>query len=179
MFRPVPLPSAVAGSLWLHGMPGRCEPLEHAWEQIRIQALQAIVCLVGTQEVRANSPSYAEALDAKTVPCTVEAFPIPDFGVPGDREAFWSLASKIATQLRTGGRVLIHCGAGIGRTGTLATCVLLALGQPPVRAQEAVSMTGSRPETAEQQELVSWCAVRARDARRGAGPSARTVGRPP
>src|SRR5438552_3674435 len=109
MFRPVPLPSAVAGSLWLHSMPGRHEPLEQVWEQIRIQAVQAIVCLAGSEEVRAKSPSYAAALDAKTVPCTVEPFPILDFGVPADREAFWSFASKIATQLRAGGRVLIHC----------------------------------------------------------------------
>ncbi len=165
MFRPVPLPSAVAGSLWLHSMPGRREPLEHVWEQVRIQAVQAIVCLAGSEEVRAKSPSYAAALDAKTVPCTVEPFPIPDFGVPDDREAFWSFASKIATQLGAGGRVLIHCGAGIGRTGTLATCVLLALGQPPVKAQEVVSTTGSHPETAEQRELISWCAARARPTR--------------
>jgi hypothetical protein len=161
VFRPVPLPNDVAGSLWLHSMPGRREPLEEALEQVRIHGVQAIVCLAGPEEIRAKSPSYAAALDAKTVPCAVESFPIPDFGVPGDREAFWSLAAKTATQLKAGGRVLIHCGAGIGRTGTLATCVLLALGQSPVKAQQAVSTTGSHPETAEQNELVSWCAARA------------------
>ncbi len=159
MFRPVRLPSDLAGSLWLHSMPGRYEPLEQAWEQIRSHAVQAIVCLAGPEEVRAKSPLYAAALEAKTVPCSVESFPIPDFGVPGDREAFSSLASRTAMQLRAGGRILIHCGAGIGRTGTLATCFLLALGEPRAKAEKAVSATRSHPETAEQRELISWCAT--------------------
>src|SRR5262249_25151562 len=123
MLRPVLLPTEIAGRLWLHSMPGRREPLEQAWEQIRLDGVEVIVCLAPSEEVHANSPSYAGALDAKAVPCRVESFPIPDYGVPNDREAFWSLAMKIAGQLKAGGRVLIHCGAGIGRTGTLAKCV--------------------------------------------------------
>lgn len=165
MFRPVPLPIDVTGSLWLHSMPGRREPLEKAWEQIRIHGVEVIVCLAASDEVRDKSPSYAVALDASAVPCSVEPFPIPDYGIPSDREAFWSLAAKIATQLEDGRRLLIHCGAGIGRTGTLATCVLLGLGQSSVRAQQAVSTAGSHPETSEQKELVSWCAARAHDAK--------------
>jgi len=141
-------------------MPGRGESLEQAWDQIRSHAVQLIVCLAGSEEVRAKSPSYAAALTAKTLPCSVESFPIPDFGIPGDRDAFWSLALKIATRLKASGRVLIHCGAGIGRTGTLAACVLLALGEPQANAEQAVSAAGSHPETPEQKELVSWCAAR-------------------
>lgn len=165
MFRPIPLPSDVPGSLWLHSMPGRCEPLEQAWEHVRNHAVQTIVCLAASEEVLAKSPSYAAALSAKTVPCSMASFPIPDFGVPGDREAFWSFASRIATELRAGGRVLIHCDQGIGRTGMLATCVLLALGQSQVKAQRAVRVSGSYPVTPEQRKLVSWCAIRAQGGR--------------
>jgi protein-tyrosine phosphatase len=165
MFRPVQLPRDVAGSLWLHSMPGRRELLEQTWEQIAVHGVQLIVCLSESDEVRAGSPSYAAAFDAKTIPCLVERFPIPDFGVPSNREAFWSLASKLATQLSSGGRVLIHCGAGIGRTGMLAVCVLLALGDGPAEAQQAVSMAGSLAVTPEQRELVSWCAAHAHSAK--------------
>lgn len=160
MFRSVRLPDGVAGSLRLHSMPGCCEPLDHVWERVRSDAIRVIVCLAGPQEIHTKSPSYAAAIEAKTLPCSVESFPIADFGVPGDREAFWSLASRTATQLKVGGRVLIHCGAGIGRTGTLATCVLLALGEPKAKAEQAVSAAGSHPETDDQRELVAWCAAR-------------------
>jgi protein-tyrosine phosphatase len=75
------------------------------------------------------------------------------------------MASDIADRLKAGGRVLIHCGAGIGRTGTLATCVLLALGDAYATAAWVVADAGSHPETAAQRELVSWCAARVRTAR--------------
>ena len=154
------LPSGVAGGLWLHSMPGRYEPLEQAWSQARIHGIEIIVCLAAIDEARVKSPSYAAALEANEVPCAVDSFPIADFGVPSDREAFRALAEKIATQLEAGRRILIHCGAGIGRTGTLATCVLLSLGQTEVQAHTAVSAAGSDPEDAAQRELVSWCAAR-------------------
>jgi hypothetical protein len=55
-------------------------------------------------------------------------FAVADYGIPEDRETFWHLAQCLAAGLHSGERVLIHGGAGIGRTGTLAICVLLALG---------------------------------------------------
>ncbi len=159
MLRSVPLPSGVPGKLRLHSMPGRREPLERFWEQIRREGVHLIVCLAGPDEIRAKSQAYAAALEAKTAPCPINAFPVADFGVPEDCEAFWLLASTIAQQLRAGSQVLIHCGAGIGRTGTLATCVLLALGETQAKAEQAVSAAGSHPETTEQRDLVSWYAT--------------------
>ena len=164
-FRFVQLPARVTGALSLHSMPGRHEPIEEVWQQIRADGVDLLVCLAGPDEIRVKSPAYATALAAKTVPCSVQSFAVADFGVPNDREAFWSMASDIADRLKAGGRVLIHCGAGIGRTGTLATCVLLALGDAYATAAQVVADAGSHPETAAQRELVSWCATRVRTAR--------------
>lgn len=84
---------------------------------------------------------------------------MPDFSVPKDRAAFLDLVGSIASGLQAGERVLIHCGAGIGRTGTLAVCVLMALGMSHSEAYRAVRGAGSHPETPEQEELVDWVAI--------------------
>ena len=161
-FRVVALPSGVEGTMCLHRMPGRGESLEDVWRQLRAHRIDLIVCLAALDELRVKSPSYAAALETETVPCPVRSFPIADFGVPDDREAFWSLAADIATRLQAGGRILIHCGAGIGRTGTLATAVLLALGTAHADAAQLVKDSRSHAETTAQQELLAWCATRAR-----------------
>ena len=160
MFRPVLLPDPIAGSLWLHSMPGYHEPLEQTWQHIHIHDIQTIVCLTDDREIRARSPSYAQAIQEGTVPCAIKRLPIANYGVPCDQDAFCALASEIATQLIAGDRILIHCAFGIGRTGTFATSVLVALNVPLMEAQRAVWMAGSRPETPSQQEVISRCGAR-------------------
>ena len=67
-----------------------------------------------------------------------------------------TLVGDVANALREGRTVLIHCGAGVGRTGMAAIGVLLALGQPLDPAIVAVQRAGSQPETKDQAALVQW-----------------------
>jgi protein-tyrosine phosphatase len=158
MFRRVDLPAQIPGRLLLHSMPGRYEAIESVWHQVTNEAVRAIVCLAEKDELHEKSFEYAEALEAGTVPCLVLPFEIPDRGVPEDRDAFWTLAGDIAKRLQSGEAVLIHCAGGVGRTATLAICVLLALGEPASNARSVVSRAGSTVETAPQSQLISWCA---------------------
>jgi protein-tyrosine phosphatase len=158
MFRRVDLPARVPGRLLLHSMPGRYEAIESVWNQVRNEAVRAIVCLAEKDELHEKSSEYAQALEAGTVPCLVLPFEIPDRSVPEDRDAFWAFAGDIAKRLQSGEAVLIHCAGGVGRTATLAICVLLALGEPVSNAQSVVSRAGSTVETAPQSKLISWCA---------------------
>jgi protein-tyrosine phosphatase len=160
MFRRVDLPARVPGKLLLHSMPGRFEAIERAWQQVKSEAVGAIVCLAELHEIRLKSVAYAEALEVGTVPCSVLPFEIPEGGVPQDRNGFWALASDLAERLQSGEVMLIHCAGGLGRTATLAISVLLALGEPIDEAESAVSRAGSIVETMPQIEMLSWCAAK-------------------
>jgi len=138
-------------------MPGRREPLESVWAAGRREGINAIVRLAELPEVGAKSPRYGEALKAGDVPFPILVSEIPDYGVPKDRDAFWSRAQEVASRVRAGEVILVHCGAGVGRTGTFAICVLVALGQSVTAAKSSVSGAGSAPETVEQRELIEWC----------------------
>src|SRR5919109_4460506 len=156
MFRAVELPEGLAGRLFLHSMPGRYEAYEDARQEIATYQLTRVVCLAPLAEVKTKSPLYAQAIEAARPSWKQEMFPVSDYGIPEDRDTFWHLAQRLATGLQSGERMLIHCGAGIGRTGTLAICVLLALGVTADDARAAVEAAGSSPETSAQLEVISW-----------------------
>jgi protein-tyrosine phosphatase len=83
------------------------------------------------------------------------SFPIPDRGVPEPDNAS-QIARVLAAGLRDGRCIAIHCRAGIGRSSTMAACVLIYCG---IVAEEAlarikVSRGLSVPDTDEQRDWV-------------------------
>ena len=157
MFKPVKLPNVIPGRLYLHGMPGRYEEWDDFITEAKEKRIGTIVCLTSEEEIKEKSPAYVKAIEDDTLPCPREAFPIPDYEVPQNLEDYAAFVEKIAGLLRSGDAILVHCGAGIGRTGTFAICLLLSLGVNAVEAEEAIKTAGSKPETNEQDDLVSWC----------------------
>jgi len=75
--------------------------------------------------------------------------PIPDGGVPGEAfECHWAEAGpELHGRLAAGERVLIHCRAGLGRTGMIAARLLVEAGLTPLQALNAVRR--ARPGTVE------------------------------
>lgn len=153
-FRQVKLTDGVPGCLYLHGMPGRHESLADAWAEAARLGVGTVVSLAPLDEIREKSPEYAKAIETGKVPCAIRRFPVCDFQGPDDDHAFQQLAVEIAESLRHGDTVLVHCGAGIGRTGMFAIAVLMALGLPIDDARRAVAAAGSNPERRTQEEAL-------------------------
>ncbi|WP_118134358.1 dual specificity protein phosphatase family protein [Oceanicella sp. SM1341] len=81
--------------------------------------------------------------------------PVPDFGLP-ERAPFEALAAELGERLRRGRGVAVHCRGGIGRSGTLVSCVTGAFCGS---AEEAIArVTRARgvpvPETPAQRDFI-------------------------
>lgn len=84
-----------------------------------------------------------------------EWWPLPDGGVPVSLDRLAALVERILLRVRTGGVVVIHCRAGLGRSGLVAACCLNALGATVSEALASVrSVRPAAVETAAQHQCL-------------------------
>jgi ADP-ribosyl-[dinitrogen reductase] hydrolase len=86
--------------------------------------------------------------------------PIRDIGVPDERfEDLWTYSGfRLRSTLARGGKVVIHCRGGLGRTGTVAGRLLVEFGDPPERAIQKVRTARPKSiETRTQEDYVRSC----------------------
>jgi ADP-ribosylglycohydrolase len=83
--------------------------------------------------------------------------PIPDLKAPrADFERRWTYSGHVLRRtLRAGGRVLIHCRGGRGRTGLVAARLLVEFGcSPPEAIRQVRAARQGAIETSEQEQYV-------------------------
>jgi protein-tyrosine phosphatase len=148
--RVLQLPEDVSGRLWLAAMPERIEPWDSFLATVRRTGLTQVVCLNPLDEVAQDAPAYHAAIAHGRLPFAWRHLPMRNYGLADDEAAWADGVRAVAADLRAGQRVLLHCAAGIGRTGTVAACVLKALGLPGPEALARVRAAGSNPESARQ-----------------------------
>jgi atypical dual specificity phosphatase len=149
----ISLPEGIAGSLWLCGKHAIAPELGVVPGTTRNSGWLTVVCLTERHELADRYPDYVAWLERageRTV-----WWPIPDMHAPSAADMV-PFVDGLVERLRLGETVLVHCGAGIGRAGTTAACVLVRLGASADEAERIVAhcrpMAG--PEVGAQRELV-------------------------
>jgi protein-tyrosine phosphatase len=97
-----------------------------------------------------------ESVLAEKIGLQFMSFPIPDTQVPPDTAAFRSFVAGLATRLRAGERIGVHCRGSIGRSTVIAACTLIQLGWTPKTAMKAIEAARGLavPDTQEQADWI-------------------------
>ena len=144
------------GSLWLCGKHFIGPDPRRAIEYV---SADLVVCLCELPELRDRFPEFVEWLASPSE--AVRWWPVPDLHAP-ELEEFVLQTEELSSHLRRGSTVLVHCGGGIGRAGTLATGILmtggLSLPDAADRVRTCRPMAG--PERGTQEELLRAFATR-------------------
>jgi protein-tyrosine phosphatase len=97
-----------------------------------------------------------ESAECVAIGITFVNLAIPDRSVPSDTNAFLRSVEQLATRVREGRHVAVHCRASIGRSSVLAASILVRLGWDAKTAFDAIEAARgcSVPDTSEQKEWV-------------------------
>ena len=155
---PIPLPIGTGG-LWLCGKHFIGPDPEAALARV---GGSTVVCLNEAAEFAERYPAYHGWLVAN-VPVRAIWFPVPDLHAP-DLDPMLDLLRQMHDRLEAGEVLLVHCGDGIGRAGTVAAALLITLGlsleDAIVTVAEHRPMAG--PEAGTQRELLELLAAGSR-----------------
>ena len=132
------------------------------WLEVEVQRLRQAGVDVLVSALMDDEQSEL-GLETEAQTCTSQGIefvnlPMPDLGTPLDSPNFLSRIAELAAALRNGRSVAVHCRQSVGRSGLIATAIMIALGNEMEAAIQIMSKARgvSVPETQEQR---NWLAT--------------------
>ena len=151
----IELPFGFPGRIFRSPMPFGPHDLHgEVYDQFCEAQISVIVLLASDEECLHRTGCHLRALYLKQG-FQVLYLPIPDFSVP-DKDDLEQAVQQTIAYAQAGHHIVIHCSAGIGRTGLFTTCLAKRyLGLSGAEALQWVRRFIPRAvETPEQQRLV-------------------------
>lgn len=144
----------VQGNLAIMAAPRLDDQFEATLLGWKDEGVDVIVSLV--EEAELPNLNGAESALCEEFGIEFISFPVRDKTVPDAVAPVAAVARRLADRVAGGQSVAIHCRAGIGRSTTLAACVLILLG---VDGETALDMIAAArglevPETEAQRQWV-------------------------
>lgn len=166
------LVAPLGGKIAMTHCPGRntVDARGRQWQRILSDDMAAIHSANISTVVSLISLSEMKKLGVPDLPAQVVQhrlqwlhLAIEDFGTPdlNALESWQQIKESVLAALARHETVLLHCAAGLGRTGMMAACLLVACGQTPTSAIEQVRT--ARPGTIETDAQAAFI----QDARQG------------
>jgi len=142
------------GNLAIMAAPRPTENLEETILGWRSEGVDVVVSLLESSEAPGLSEAESQLCDEFGIEFL--SFPIRDKTVPTALEAFSGIVQLLADRVSTGQGVAIHCRAGIGRSSTLAACILTTLGVDAAAALDMIAEARGAevPETEAQRQWI-------------------------
>jgi protein-tyrosine phosphatase len=144
-----------SGSLSVMAKPVSGEWIDDEFAGIANWGINRIVSLLEPRE-EVDVGLSEEKLYAEKYGMEFISFPIKDRGLPKSIQEYLAFTKQLYQEAAGGLNTVVHCRAGIGRTGIIAAGVLLHCGFEPKEAIEHISKRRgvAVPDTEEQIEWV-------------------------
>ena len=143
------------GRLMIGPMPGGFRDLERDIEKLKKRGVDVVVSLLSYDEAVAvgliREPEVCAGYGIQFL-----FFPVRDHSVPKSRRTTAPFVFQLKLLLDNNKSILIHCRAGIGRSATIAACVMGMLGIPPEPAFEKIGVARGYPLVPEMEEQREW-----------------------
>lgn len=150
-----PAMTGLAAGIGMMAAPGQGRPQVEDLDELRhLHGASLLVSLVSKHELELlGIQDLAERATERGI--VVLRWPFGDFSVPSDIAALHAPVDRILDTAARGRAAIIHCWAGLGRTGLVAAACLVKRGLAPVDAIAAVRRC--RPgaiENSDQEEAI-------------------------